>query len=203
MNKDAWKTIKSFGSEEAVRMRHCRGCLYLGTVGCNGCCNYWEITDRRRGSAFGGKDCPQKILIPGYVIPQDHIEFCERKDREEQKRAELEEQRKRDLNEYLARINSPDAERIDGRKNNGRQIDWDVEYAHILYNAGYFSFEIAEIVGVERRTLNLYIRNHFWSAELPPYLVRSYHDIDKAKAEYAEYKRRTANITGKEKHDGI
>lgn len=194
MKKDAWKTIKSFGSEEAVRMRHCRGCIYLGTVGCNGCCNFWEIADRRRGSEFGGKNCPQKIMIPGYVIPQDHIAFCEQKDREEQLRAELEEQRKRNLEEYLAMLNGQNSVRVDGRRRNGRQIDWDVDYAHILYNAGYYSFEIAEIVGVERPTLNLYIRNHNWSAELPPYIVRTYHDIDKAKAEYDEYKRRTAEL---------
>ena len=189
MKRNAWRTIKSFGNEEAARTRYCRGCIYLGTVGCNGCCNFWEMADRRRGSAFGAKDCPQKILIPGYVIPPEHIEFCQQKDREELERAEAEQKRARSWEDFLRQLGEVDSVPVEKQNRKGRPIGWDTEYAHKLYLDGYYVFEIAEVIGGDPKKIAPYIRNHSWQLDLPPYIERHYHDLDAAKAEYAKYKR--------------
>ena len=189
MKKDAWRTINSFGNEEAARTRYCRGCIYLGTVGCNGCCNFWEIADRRRESAFGVKDCPQKILIPGYVIPPEHLEYCQQKDREEREREEAEQERARSWEEFLQSLGKMKDVPVEKQNRIGRPISWDTEYAHKLYIEGYYVYEIAEVIGGDPNKIAPYIRNHDWQLDLPPYIDRHCHNLEAAKREYAEYKR--------------
>ena len=198
MNQDAWKTIMSFGTDEASRMRHCRGCIYLGTAGNYGCCNYWEIADRRRPCKFGTPDCPAKIPIPGYKIPPEHDEFCKRVDYQEQRRKAAEARQEKIRLERIERMNREinkqaieDPYGMPQRKDpRGRTANWDMKYAFQLYMEGYYMFEIAEILETTTGKVSACARNNGWSKFLPPNVERFRHGMEQAKADYAEYKRK-------------
>ena len=204
---DVWKTIKSFGSEEAIRMRNCRGCIYLGTVGCSGCCDYWLIADRMRPSKFG-EECPVKVMIPGYVIPQEHLDFCKRIDEREKRRKEQAERQAKKRLEWIEKIaeeikkdeltNSMDQSNDEEQRNplprtnnpHGRPVTWDTQYAFSLYMDGYYIFEIAEILGVSISKVTSHAKYHQWAKQFPEDVCRYRHDIDQAKLDYEEYKKR-------------
>lgn len=203
--KDVWKTIKSFGSEEAIRMRNCRGCIYLGTVGCSGCCDYWAIADRLRPSKFGEK-CPVKVMIPGYVIPQDHIEFCERIDERERKRKVQAERQARKRLEWIKQIEEEIKKQAEEDKDtpppknrieHGRPPTWDTKYAFMLFCEGYYIFEIAEIVGTTVQKVTQCAKYNEWGKKMPPDVYRYRHDIEQAKLDYAEYQRRMKEAESK------
>lgn len=185
MTFDVYKTIAKDHPPEAKRIRYCRGCEYLEYVAGHGCCCYMLKTSIRRGCKFGSPDCKAKKLMNGYVIPPEHLDFCRQVDEEER----LEAERKRKHDEWLRSL-SDDAEQAASKQESDKQPDWDVEYAHKLYLEGYHIYEIVEIVGVSKIRLRNYISNNGWPGELPPYFTRANHDIDVAKMEYDEYKRR-------------
>lgn len=201
MHSDSYKTICSFGPEERTRMRYCRGCIYLGTAGSHGCCNYMEITGRRRPCKFGIPDCPSKVMIPGYVIPPEHIEFCQKIDEMNRRQAEQAERMAQIRLERIERLNAEierqakedalgESEPPQKRDPRGRQASWDTHYAFQLYKEGYYMFEIAEVCGTNVEKIVACAKHNEWSKYLPAEVERFRHDMVQAKADYAEYKRK-------------
>ena len=201
MRSDAYRTICAFGIEEKIRMRNCRGCIYLGTAGSHGCCNYYEMAQRRRPCKFGLKDCPAKVMIPGYVIPKEHIEFCQKIDEMNRRQAEQAERMARIRLERIERLNAEierqakedalgESEPPQKRDPRGRQASWDTHYAFQLYKEGYYMFEIAEVCGTNVEKIVACAKHNEWSKYLPAEVERFRHDMDQAKADYEEYQRR-------------
>lgn len=203
MAKDLWNTIRSFGLEEAKRVRNCRGCTYLNIVGCSACCDYWLIEDRLRPSKFGEKGCPVKIVISGYTIPPEHEDFCRRVDEQERRQKETAERQAKLRLERIERINRRIEQQAKKDENNtelhlehknhphenrGRSASWDCDYAFQLYIEGYYNFEIAEIVGTTVQKVASYARNNNWQKYLPPDIFRVRHDMEQARMDYQKYR---------------
>lgn len=202
MITDVFESFQKRRPTEAARIRHCRGCRYLGTVDGYGCCNYYLETNIRRPSKFG-TPCAVKQLITGYVVPKSHAAYVKRIDREEEERrkqsemaAEMRLKRIEERNakiEELIRQAAEDPEDEIPRKR-GRMLKWDSEYAFDLFREGYRLFEIAKVMNLSVKTLSQYAAYHNWKGqcEYVPY-VR--HDINQAKADYLAYvlKKEAAN----------
>lgn len=162
--------------DEQIRCRWCRGCVYLGTLDSCGCCNYFIIEDRLRGTPFGEK-CPVKHLAAGYVLPDGYEQECEWED--ERLRKAIERNRKKFVRNAAK----------DGKR--GRKMTWDADYAQQLYNKGYYLVEIAEVLDVSLKKVEATCNNRNWyyqavfhNVKIP---ARHRHNIQKAKAEYAAY----------------
>lgn len=195
MIHDVWVRFSRRRQGEAERIRHCRGCKYLGTVAEYGCCNYFLETGNRRPSKFG-TPCSVKELIHGYVLPKSHTEYVNRIDAEEEERRKQSEfaaeMRLKRINERNAKIeamfrqaeNDPENEITRKR---GRMITWDSEYAFDLFRGGYRLFEISKVLDVPMKNLSQYASYHNWRGQCE-YIKYIKHDIKQAREDYLAYR---------------
>lgn len=195
---DSWSYLDSREPGEARRMRHCRGCIYLGTAGNFANCDYYLRTGQRRGCP-AGKGCTRKTVPVGYQYPPGYDEYlaeCDRIDEADRiRRQQAEERRRRVIERDKARKKSLDrVDDIDDRdpycykQTRGRPLTWDADYAKILFDRReYYYYEIADIVGVDLDTLSDHIRRHKWpSAKTKMNLFR--HNIKTEVERYARYR---------------
>ena len=162
---------------EARRVRYCRGCKYLGSIASWGCCNYFLDTDKRRPNPFGVKNCAVYSRLPNFYMPPSHEDFCRQCDAmEAAKKAEPPKPKKPRRNKGLGK-----GRRIE------RRITWDVEYAKILFDRGYFRTDIAKIIGTSPATIKNYVYSSGWKDDrLKQHACK--HDIEAARAEYLAYR---------------
>lgn len=166
---DGWSYLQTVCAKEAERCRHCRGCIYFGIAWTNGCCDYYLTTGKRRPNKFGVKDCAVKVVVDR--VPQKHLDWCDEIDRREaDKQAGPAKPKKR-----------------------GRPMSWDVEYAQVLYNHGYYYFEIAEILGTTNDAVSDYSSAHFWTETKPHNVCCTRHDLSVEPARYARYREQRNN----------
>lgn len=180
MRRDNWRYICIRIPSEAKRMRHCRGCVYMGACGDHACCNYFLTTGIRRPSKFG-QPCPVKKVRPGYTPPKGWAEYVERMDREEE-----EERRKAEEKERL------EAERKkhgvkEQKKIRGPKPNWDRDYAFMLYCKGYYLFEIAEICGVTHEKINNASSKYGWRYQRPEVKLKRHGDLTAERQAYLDY----------------
>lgn len=180
---DVWKFVNKLIYAEGRRIRHCRGCIYLGSVGHRGCCNYWEIEDRLR-PCKPGRGCTVKIVTEGYQFPAWWDEYVKKADAEDDERA-------RKKAEKAAQTNAHESVDVMPRSDRGKKAKWDVDYALKLYRQGYYVHEIADVVGVSFFYLSSYINNHGWSVVGREKLKQ--HDVARAIEEYREFKNNENN----------
>ena len=199
---DIWARFSRYRPNEAARIRHCRGCRYLGTVAGYGCCNYYLETGNRRPSKFG-TPCSVKEIIKGFVMPKSHAEYVNRIDMEEEERRKQSEfaaeMRLKRLNERNAKIeamlmqaeNDPENEITRKR---GRRLTWDSDYAFDLFCEGFRLFEISKVMDVPMKNLTQYASYHNWRGQCE-YVKYIRHDIKQAREYYLAYllKKEAAN----------
>lgn len=180
---------------EQRRCRYCRGCEYFDIIGHYGCCNYYLQTGNRRPCRFCLKDCSVRVFRKGFVPSDKHLAFCRKVDAEEQ--AEQARQAKRkDLSakepappilteKELAAYDITEQDR-----KQGRPLSWDAKYGFLLYQQGFYLYEIAEVFDIRIDRVEYAAKAHGWFANRPVGVQRKRHDIEQAKREYQEYRAR-------------
>lgn len=178
---------------EQRRCRHCKGCKYFSSAGSFGTCDYLLMTDMRR-PCKAGKGCtvrkdkaiwqPTEKYLAWVKLVDEQEAYAERKRKLAEEREAL--QQKYGLPDNLI-------------KTNGRKPSFDIKYAQMLYNAGYYNFEIAEVLGTTAEKVSKYAQRHDWAEQAPRDLVRTRHDIPTAIAEYKKYIQETADNERKRK----
>ena len=186
---DAWKYLKRENTQEAIRCRHCRGCIYLGACAHMGCCNYWEKMDRLR-LCPPGRGCTVKIISAGYQFEPEWDELVRKYDRKEDEQKRREQRKKHAAEKRRAdKQKQIESDQITPYGScRGKKCTWDVEYAHHLYNEGYYVWEIAEIMDLTFYQVRNYADRHEWHLKktMKP-LCR--HDVDEARIVYSDYLR--------------
>lgn len=163
------------------RCRHCKGCKYFSSAGSYGTCDYLLMTDMRR-PCKAGKGCtvrkdkaswhPTEKYLAWVKLVDEQEAYAERKRKLEAERMTL--QQKYGLPDDLI-------------VTNGRKPSFDVQYAQKLYNAGYYNYEIADVLGTTPEKVYKYARRHDWAGQAPRDLKRTRHDISAAIVQYKKY----------------
>lgn len=166
---------------EQRRCRYCKGCKYFSSAGSFGTCDYLLMTDMRR-PCKAGKGCTVRKDKAIWQPTEKYLAWVKLVD-EQEAYAE----RKRKLAEERETVQKKYGLPVDLITTNGRKPSFDVSYAQMLYNAGYYNYEIAEVLGTTAEKVRKYSLRHSWSQQAPRDLKRTRHDIAAAIIEYKKY----------------
>lgn len=187
MAVDNWALLKSCGQAEIEKWRWCRGCKYLSSAGCSGCCDYLLMTGKRRPCPIG-KDCTVREYKKYYQPSDSHVAWCTDVD----KRLESEQRTQNELRRKIEQaVNDDTAVKLEYslcKRSGIRSRSFDEEYAFDLYCRGFYISDIREILNVSKWiNLNAIAMNE-WRSQMPPGVQFQRHDIQEEKEKYLIYK---------------
>lgn len=199
------RTYEGLPQQELERVRHCIGCKYHGICGYYGCCNYLLITGNKRPCKYGGP-CSVKVLRKDYTLPDNYYDWVEEIDRIYAKKNKATVQsapsNKLKMDIMRAILSSTfdgsceciQARRSKHRKRCGRQSSFDIDYAWSLYCAGYYLFEISEILSVSRKIIQEYVTRHYWMDIAPSDRVYHRHNVESERKRYQAFQKRLEEL---------
>ena len=185
MAVDNWALLKSCGQAEMEKWRWCRGCKYLSSAGCSGCCDYLLITGKRRPCPIGN-DCTVREYNKRYKPSDSHVAWCRAVDELlEAERIKAEQH----VKERTARDASPVEKDYedDEQKRHGKKPTWDIEYGFMLFQQGYRYYEIATILRVNYTAVAAVAHRQNWTWQTY-YIPAKKHDLIQARKDYEDYR---------------